>query len=391
MAVQLPDDMIVEILCRLPVKVVMRLKVVSKAWHRLISNVCAPLFSAAAAAHPSGFLFLCSFQIIGGLGYFAAYASYPDVHDCVGQTDGFVDSYACMLPFMLSSDHYFDCCNGLLLFVRREQREALPHYYFVCNTTTRQCVAIPNPRPRTAPFAAAIAYDPAKSPHYKVVRFIYLEEKTSCPVKLDIFSSDTGKWVRRGVMLSTELPLAAADADKYGCIRRSIYMDGMIYKLSFVVNYLIRFDLNAPSDVAIELPHKNAAACHGFIGMSRGSLYYSNHDESGLMISIWLLEDRCKRDPFWKLTHRISVDSLTSKYPDVRNSGFHFHTYAIHPASDIIFLGKPNMVLSYDLKSNKSEEVFTLSSGLEISSGQHFVHLYSPCYAVLSNFDNNCG
>ncbi|KAI5567579.1 hypothetical protein BDE02_13G100200 [Populus trichocarpa] len=383
--------MIVEILCRLPIKVMMRLKVVSKAWHRLISNVCAPLFSAAAAAHPSGFLFLCSFQIIGGLGYFAAYASYPDVHDCVGQTDGFVDSYACMLPFMLSSYHYFDCCNGLLLFVRREQREDLPHYYFVCNTTTRQCVAIPNPRPRTAPFAAAIAYDPAKSPHYKVVRFIYLEEKTSCPVKLDIFSSDTGKWVRRGVMLSTELPLAAADADKYGCIRRSIYLDGMIYKLSFVVNYLIRFDLNAPSDVAIELPHKNAADRHGFIGMSRGSLYYSNQDESGLMISIWLLEDRCKRDPFWKLTHRISVDSLTSKYPDVRNSGFHFHTYAIHPASDIIFLGNPTMVLSYDLKSNKSEDVFTLSSGLKISSGQHFVHLYSPCYAVLSNFDNNCG
>jgi len=86
--------MIVEILRRLPVKVVMRLKVVSKAWHRLISNVCAPLLSTAAAAHPSSFLFLCSFQIIGGLGYFAAYASYPDVHDCVGQTDGFVDSYA---------------------------------------------------------------------------------------------------------------------------------------------------------------------------------------------------------------------------------------------------------------------------------------------------------
>ena len=102
---------------------------------------------------------------------------------CVGQTDGFVDSYACMLPFMLSSDHYFDCCNGLLLFVRREQREALPHYYFVCNTTTRQCIAIPNPRPRTAPFAAAIAYDPAKSPHYKVVRFIYFEEKNFLPGK----------------------------------------------------------------------------------------------------------------------------------------------------------------------------------------------------------------
>ncbi|PNT07721.2 hypothetical protein POPTR_013G109701v4 [Populus trichocarpa] len=225
----------------------------------------------------------------------------------------------------------------------------------------------------------------------KLFALFILKKKTSCPVKVDIFSSDTGKWVRRRVMLSTELPHAAADADEYGCIRRSIYLDGMIYKLSFVVNYLIRFDLNAPSDVAIELPHKNAADRHGFIGMSRGSLYYSYHDESGLMISIWLLEDRCKRDPFWKLTHRISVDSLTSKYPDVRNSGFHFHTYAIHPASDIIFLGNPTMVISYDLKSNKSEEVFTLSSGLKISSGQHFVHLYSPCYAVLSNFDNNCG
>ncbi|KAJ6877875.1 hypothetical protein NC651_031001 [Populus alba x Populus x berolinensis] len=127
-----------------------------------------------------------------------------------------------MLPFMLSSDHYFDCCNGLLLFVRREQREDLPHYYFVCNTTTRQCVAIPNPRPRTAPFAAAIAYDPAKSPHYKVVRFIYFEEKTSCPVKLDIFSSDTGKWMRLAMWQlnsRTRMPLPAMDS--LGCLEEA--------------------------------------------------------------------------------------------------------------------------------------------------------------------------
>jgi hypothetical protein len=96
MAVQLSDDMIIEILCRLPVKMVMRLKAVSKAWHRLISNVCAPLFSAAAAAHPSGFLFLCSFQKIGGLGYFAAYASYPDVHDCLRGPDRWICGFVCL-------------------------------------------------------------------------------------------------------------------------------------------------------------------------------------------------------------------------------------------------------------------------------------------------------
>lgn len=34
------------------------------------------------------------------------------------------------------SDHYFDCCNGLLLLVKREK---FMHHYCVCNTTAKQC------------------------------------------------------------------------------------------------------------------------------------------------------------------------------------------------------------------------------------------------------------
>ncbi|KAF9670624.1 hypothetical protein SADUNF_Sadunf13G0088200 [Salix dunnii] len=149
---------------------------------------------------------------------YTVYAILIFVRNCVAGIYGFTDSYASLPPCMVFSDHNFDCCNGLLLFVRREKREDLLHYYFVCNTTTKHCVAIPNPGPRTLPFSAAVAYDPAKSPHYKVVRFIYTNERTYCPVKLDIFSSDTGKWVRRRVMLSTELPPPHADADEHGCI-----------------------------------------------------------------------------------------------------------------------------------------------------------------------------
>ncbi|CAK7356313.1 unnamed protein product [Dovyalis caffra] len=387
MAEQLPEDVIVEILSRLPAKTVMRMKLVSKAWHHLISNVCALRLSAAAAAHPPGFLFLCSVsKFLRPSEYdIAGYACYPDGHDCSANSDGFVDAYSSLLPFKLSTDHYFDCCNGLLLFTRREiQENSL--YYYVCNPTTKQCVAIPNPRPRTYPFSASLAFDPAKSPHYKVVRFLYPEEIVSSPVKLDIFSSDTGKWVRRSAMLSIQLPPPPAGWNS--CIRRSIYLDGRIYKLS-VVNYLLRFDLNAHSDVAIELPHKKVTRCYGFIGTSRGSLYYSNHDESRLMISFWLLEDRCQGDPFWTLRHRVSMDYLTSKYPEVHNSSFHFDAYAIHPAADIVFLGIHNMVLSYDLKTNKFEEVFKMNKQTKIVCGQHFVHLFSPCYAVLSDFSNN--
>lgn len=177
-----------------------------------------------------------------------------------------------------------------------------------------------------------ISYDHIKSTRYKVVCFIYLESKTPYPAKLDIFSYDTGKWVRRRVLLSIKPPPPppppAADMDS--CIRHAFHLDGMIYKLSFP-NYLIRFDLNALSDVAIQLPHKNVTDRHdGFIGMSKGSLYYSSHGESRLMISIWVLEDRCKRDPFWTLRHRISMDSAWCPNTPVDEHGFHFDTYALH-------------------------------------------------------------
>jgi len=59
-----------------------------------------------------------------------------------------------------------------------------------------------------------------------------------------------------------------------------------------------------------------------------------------------------------------------SKYA-VDQHGFHFDTYVLHPASDMIFLGIPAMVLSYHPESNKFEEVFAMASILNT-----FKHFY---------------
>ncbi|KAJ6308607.1 hypothetical protein OIU76_018233 [Salix suchowensis] len=61
LAEQLPEDMIVEIPCRLPAK-----------------PPPQPVLRAS-----------CSNPKLFVLGYFAGHARYPDVHDCVGETDGF--------------------------------------------------------------------------------------------------------------------------------------------------------------------------------------------------------------------------------------------------------------------------------------------------------------
>ncbi|KAB5574007.1 hypothetical protein DKX38_001201 [Salix brachista] len=240
-AEQLPEDMIVEILCRLPAKPPRQ-----------------PVLRAS-----------CSNPKLFVLGYFAGHARYHDVHDCKREF--------CIIITIIINNMF-----------------ATP--------LQKQCVAIPNPCPQTPPFSATVVDKPAKSPQYKVDRFVFLEEKLSFPAKLDIFSSDPGEWVRRWVTLSID--------------------------------------------------------CNGFIGVSRGSLCYSNHDESRMIISPFGFWNTVAKLTLRTLTHRVSLDYLTSKSPDVHNSGFHFGTYAIHPAADSIFLAIPTMVLSYGLKSNQLEEAF---------------------------------
>ncbi|XP_050238891.1 F-box protein At5g07610-like isoform X1 [Mercurialis annua] len=184
----LTEDLVVEILCRVPVKSLMQFKRVSKGWYNLISNVCAPKISCIASSAPLGFLF----SILRKTSVFdTAYFSYPEGHYCDDDSPGFVKSCLDLIP----SKRYkrLDLCNGLLLYFSEDGR------YYVCNPTTKQRIAVPYVHWKDNYDYASLVFENFMSPHYKIIRF--LDMKVSCSassfIKLDVFSSATGNWMKQ--------------------------------------------------------------------------------------------------------------------------------------------------------------------------------------------------
>ncbi|KAJ6395013.1 hypothetical protein OIU77_024094 [Salix suchowensis] len=150
------EDLLTELLLRLPIKSLLKFKCVSKHWLSLISN---PHFSrrriSCYSTPPCGL-----FLIERG----SPYAGYQLVA---------LDSNHSKAPFKnltfvndISEIKFIQSCNGLLLYFRSLRPGWSGGIYYVYNPTTKQHTTIPEPRRAVG---AALAFDPSKSPHYKVI------------------------------------------------------------------------------------------------------------------------------------------------------------------------------------------------------------------------------
>ncbi|KAK3166513.1 hypothetical protein QOZ80_1AG0046740 [Eleusine coracana subsp. coracana] len=222
----LSDNLIIEILRRLPERPLHRFKCVSRSWRDLISGpVHRSRLAVTDAA--SGFFYhvhanAAACPPITHLGFTAL---------CPPDEEGAVDDPA--FPFLPSTyartnTELLDSCNGLLLFQYRRDhpnQEADPSYV-VCNPATKDChelplpPAVPEPRREHGVFdlfapdpiiqpdqqaariprRAALGFDPAVSPHFfHVFELVSRDEhRADSPVKIvHIYSSETGKWIAR--------------------------------------------------------------------------------------------------------------------------------------------------------------------------------------------------
>ena len=212
----LPENLLVDIFCRLEDKTLIRLKCICKSWNKLINDTCVPKISAFAPLH--GFLYTARtinseefIEFVPG--------SCPPAPTT--NSLGFVESLFALLPLQPFSEDLLDCCNGLLLF----KSDAFEEYY-VCNPMTRQCVAIPRNIRRQKPTYAALAFNPSESTHYKVCCFEHSGQGRTRHLSLEIFSSETGDWTYY------EMPHKLYKRGDIW-VKRCVYLDGKLYRLTF--------------------------------------------------------------------------------------------------------------------------------------------------------------
>ncbi|CAM0871032.1 unnamed protein product [Alopecurus aequalis] len=380
----LTDDLIVEILSRLPARSVHRFKCVSPSWRDLIAD---PAHRRKLPHALAGFL------------YNTYNSANPRLHDfhyanvSAGAVDPSLpflppDEYPPVdpsLPFLPPEEYLYvpqlDTCNGLLLCLAytahsspsADEDAQLASHYVVCNPATGRWVDLP-PHPKVAfgdRFTARLAFDPAASSHFHVLQFAKKDED-DCVTGVDIYSSRSGAWNHR------ETPLVEKFSLYFGVA--GVFFHGMLHLLGWLhpMNsdedaLLVAVDMDGRVWKTIRVP--SGGSSFGKIGLSQGCMHYAaattplavvdksnnkikkrkkEEDTSPLATKIWCMKDYDSKE--WVLKHTVSdheLRSITTEKYDVA---------AIHPDCDTIFLDSCDVdtLASFDMQRRKFRHILQL-------------------------------
>ncbi|XP_068639287.1 F-box protein At5g49610-like [Aristolochia californica] len=291
----LNDDVLTDILTRLPLRPLQVSKCVSKKWYGLLAGV--PLTKQICL--PTG-IFTC--EDTGKWGY----SSRTPVDEYEEDLNEALDISLSFLP-CFPNGVVLAGSNGLLLCA--DQNETWGNF-FVCNPLTKKWREVPRPEvtDKGPIYSVALDFNPNVSPYFKIIFYQYKHKRHLRPpvmrpleMELEIFSSELGKWI------SSEVTEWASATCSY---THMISLNGVVYKL-MNPDHLLGCDRSRrPNNVQvqeIQLPVAAANASYGSIGQAAGSLYYSYGDADAS--TVWVLKDSNTNE--WELKHRISLTDFS--------------------------------------------------------------------------------
>ncbi|KAG9439593.1 hypothetical protein H6P81_019758 [Aristolochia fimbriata] len=305
---QLPEDILLDILSRLPKKSQRRSQVVSKEWRRLITESAAS-FSTVRPLDQ------------GFYSYIFDAASFLDEVKfyCLDSKGGYeLRHWLPISPFCIWS--VSGSTNGVLFYSKMIDYSQGKFSYHLHNPVTNFSADLyPPPNPFVSKgdnfsTGSGLALDPDSSSHYKFI-LVYTPcggfgMTRSCYPKIAIYSSETGEW---------ETKLAMFDSDSRGlldcgCWSRSVYIKGSLY-WNYYNELLVIFYVKTEFFRVIELPYSRNSDYDGVVWESeeRRVNYCQVCEFKGL--SVWVLDDeRAEKGSKWRRTLNVSLEELDSEF-----------------------------------------------------------------------------
>ncbi|KAJ0439501.1 putative F-box domain-containing protein [Helianthus annuus] len=295
------DDLLTEILLRLPGTSILRFKSVSKHWHMLLSH---RHFTQRYDNHSkSPGLFGCN-----------TYVPYD------------VDNPS--TPPFSSLGSYFDrprvrivqSCNGLLLCSTHGAKgsKAAPKYY-VFNPTTKQLALIPpiheSAKVRKTIRFMGLAYHQTDCPHYKVVCVRRLEPDRDL-FQIQIYSSDTREWKICTVTLDTH----------WSFFEKGVYWNGAIHWAPWHPNHFY-FKIEAEQVQTLPLPVDMMSFdfMTMYFGESRGHLHLTvGVDPKGTSLHQNVYEMLSDHSG-WFVKYQLQLHELWGAFPEMTRSPYDFN------------------------------------------------------------------
>ncbi|KAF8698426.1 hypothetical protein HU200_035165 [Digitaria exilis] len=336
-AASLTDDLIVEILSRLPVRSVCRFKCVSRSWRNLISH---PAHRKKLPHTLAGFFHtsLNSTRFPNRARHFT---------NVTGKGPPLIFPSFSFLAVPSDDVILVDSCNGLLLCTFRclkpcahEGGGYSPFHYVVCNPATKKWVVLPDSSGDGEYRIVCLGFDPAVSSHFHVVEYVLDEGQFVTGV--EIYSSKAGAWSFKGSEWGSDVMLHDSSVFLNGFMHRATFCDGVA-----VVDMegKIWRTIPVPSDGESGCIHQSQGR---FIHLSQGRLYFLNvDDDDASKLSIWTLEDHDTHQ--WILKHSVGILFLFGQ----GNLEFDldYTVVTCHPECNLIYFvyGRDNTLMAYEM------------------------------------------
>ncbi|XP_044337729.1 F-box protein At5g07610-like [Triticum aestivum] len=340
---KLTDDLLVDIISRVPYKATCCCKCVSTRWRDLISH---PDHRKNMPQSLAGF-----FYQVKGARYFT---------NVSGEGDPFFDPSLSFLP-NYQSLYILDCCNGLLLCRCWKATDPETLDYIVCNPATEKWVVVPASDWSSEVVVARLGFDSSVSSHFHVFEFIIDEasgvyEDESRYFKnikaLAIYSSKAGLWMVTEIMaISFAIPWNS----------RSVFLNGVLHLAAFD-DLIVAVDVEGNHKRIVDLDDDFI----NDIFPSQRRLYFA-HSTAGIGgsdLKVWVLEDHGRAD--WTLKHNVSnLKLFGTEYSSFQK---HYNVVSFHPERNMLFIvcGEENTLMSYDMDSMELRFIRQLGSDCQV-------------------------
>uniref|UniRef100_A0ACD5WNW2 Uncharacterized protein n=1 Tax=Avena sativa TaxID=4498 RepID=A0ACD5WNW2_AVESA len=322
---RLTDDILADIISRVPYKSTCCCKCVSTRWRDLISH---PDYRKKMPQSLAGF-------------FYESYNSgrSPRIArhftNISGKGEPLIDSSLSFLP-KYESIEVLDCRNGLLLCRCWKPTDPKTLDYMVCNPATKKWVVVPPTKWSSKAMVPRLGFDPAVSSHFHVFEFIdeeiiwgkdeeELYNYSKGIEELAIYSSKTGVWMHLSLGSSMfAIPMYS----------KGVFLNGVLH-MSIFDTMVIAVDVEGSNWWTIDPP--TTLYCRDGPGdaifQSQGSLYFAS-STAGPALSVWVLEDYTTEN--WTLKDHVShLELFGTEYSFMADD---FTIISIHPDRNLIFI-----------------------------------------------------
>uniref|UniRef100_A0ACD5XJZ6 Uncharacterized protein n=1 Tax=Avena sativa TaxID=4498 RepID=A0ACD5XJZ6_AVESA len=343
----LTDDILTDIISRVPYKSTCCCKCVSTRWRDLFSH---PDHRKKLPQPLAGFFYQSYNR-----DRFPKTARY--FTNASGEGEPLVDPSLSFLPKYSSID-ILDCCNGLLLCRCWKPTDPKTLDYVVCNPATEKWVVVPATDWSSKVDVVRLGFEPAISSHFHVFEFIDEEvwgideydqsDLDGRIAAVATYSSKARVWTHQ-IQTVEENHFAIPTHSKgvfFNCVMHLAAFDDMVVTFDIEGNLL--YIIGTPRS----WPYYNDYHVND-VFVSQGQLHCtsssgSKSDRSSL--SVWVLEDYSLGK--WTLKHTVSHLQL---FGTDYSAGLHYNVISFHPEHNMIFIvcGQENTLMSYELDCRK--------------------------------------